>query len=126
VFVQFFACMRVVVGTIVYVHRLLKEQSCTYVQDLLGRGRSYKLTSSDLSRSYKWSATYLWTEEISIILLRFGFLFVYWRTRLSSDLVILRGLVMSSYLVTLRGLVLVLRFGELDKVTEINIVSLVY
>jgi hypothetical protein len=33
------------------------------------------------------------------------FLFLYWRTRLSS------------YLVTLRGLVLVLRFGELDKVT---------
>jgi hypothetical protein len=32
--------------------------------------------------------------------------------------VILRGLSLSSDLVTLRGLALVLRFGELDKVTE--------
>jgi hypothetical protein len=65
-----------------------------------------------------WSTRDLWAEDIFRILLRFGFLFVYWTTRFSSDLVILRGLVMSLDLVTLRGLVLVLGFGELDKVTE--------
>jgi hypothetical protein len=46
------------------------------------------------------------------------FLFVYWRTRLSSCLLILRGLVLSSDLVTLRGHILVLKFGGLDKVIK--------
>jgi hypothetical protein len=60
----------------------------------------------------------LWAEEISIILLRFGFLVC-----ILEDKVVLRfgdfeRTSLSSDLVTLRGLVLVLRFGELDKVTE--------
>jgi hypothetical protein len=38
--VQFFTCTWVAVGTIVYVCGLLKEQSCTSIQALLGRGRS--------------------------------------------------------------------------------------
>jgi hypothetical protein len=32
------------------------------------------LKSGDISRLYKWSATYFWVEEISRDLLRFGFL----------------------------------------------------
>jgi hypothetical protein len=59
---------------------------------------------------YKWFATYLWAEETSRDLLRFGFLFFcYWRTRLSSDFgeFVLDGRVGFSLIIF-----------ELDKVTE--------
>jgi hypothetical protein len=61
------------------------------VQGFLGRSRSVQAdvnsSTGDVSRSYRWSATDLWAEEISRDLLRFGFLIFsgYWRTRLSSD-----------------------------------------
>jgi hypothetical protein len=62
----------------VYVCRLQEGESCTVVQGFLGSGRSVQddVNSSvgDLSRSYRWSAAYLWAEKVSKYLLRFGFL----------------------------------------------------
>jgi hypothetical protein len=84
------------------------------VQGFLGRSRSVhdvNNSTGDVNRSYRWSATDLWAEEISRDLLRFGFLIFsgYWRTRLSSYFgeIVLAGRVGFS-----------LRISEIDKVTE--------
>jgi hypothetical protein len=46
----------------------------------------YRLTGDDVNRSYRWSATDLWEEDISRIFVEVWFsdLYGYWRTRLSS------------------------------------------
>jgi hypothetical protein len=57
-------CMWVVVGTI----------RCTSMYNLFWVGTGpYRLTG-DVNRLYRWSTTDLWAEDISRILLRFGFL----------------------------------------------------
>jgi hypothetical protein len=51
------------VGTITYIHT-----------EIPGQVQVHTGLTGDISRSYRWSATNLWVEDISRIVLRFGFL----------------------------------------------------
>jgi hypothetical protein len=69
---------RIAVGAITYVRGLQKGQSCASIQSFMRRSRSIQVDANNntcnVSKSYKWFETYLWAEEISKDLLRFGFL----------------------------------------------------